>query len=471
MLEDICRRVNSRSHISATISVIRIIGGRRLRLSGWGKYPVIEAEVGSAGTQDTLAEVVSRLSAWGFIPRGMGRSYGDSSLASHVLNMLRLDRMLAFDGERGLLKCEAGLSLEDILEIFVPRGWFLPVVPGTKFVTVGGAIASDVHGKNHHRDGSFCSHVESLDVMLADGTIVTCSPDENPELFHAVCGGMGLMGVVVRAVIRLRKVPSAYIRQVTYAARNLEEVMDLFIRHSGATYSVAWLDCVERGRGMGRSILMLGEHAQPDEFPGGRRPFQTRKPIGLSVPFDLPGFILNPTTVKAFNALYYWRKSSRASSSVISYEPFFFPLDSIHNWNRIYGKRGFVQYQFVLPFEAGKSGLTEILDRVSRRGTGSFLAVLKLFGEGNDNLLSFPMKGWTIALDFPVNDSLWRFLDELDRIVLDHGGRLYLAKDARMTAETFRAGYPGFEEFSSLKRKYDSGNTFRSLQATRLGLV
>ncbi len=441
-----------------------------MRISGWGKYPVVDAELGSAASEAEVRSAVEKEDG-ALIARGLGRSYGDSSLSQRVLSMLRLDRMLAFDEEQGRLKCEAGVTLSDILDVFAPRGWFLPVVPGTRFVTVGGAISADVHGKNHHRDGSFCDFVESMEVMLASGETRTCSPDENTELFRAVCGGMGLMGIVLRAVLRLRRIETVYIKQKNIAAPNLDTMLDLFHEHEAATYSVAWIDCVARGGSMGRSVLMLGEHARTEDLPAFARPFKVRKKTPLSVPVDFPGFVLNPLTVKAFNELYYWRQSSKKGESVAPYGPFFHPLDNVLNWNRIYGKNGFAQYQFVLPVEAGKEGMAEVLRRISAQGTGSFLAVLKLFGDENANLLSFPRKGYTLALDFPVRPGLFEFLDELDRIVLDHGGRLYLAKDVRMSSGTFRIGYPRAGEFVELKHRLDGNGLFRSLQAERLEIL
>jgi FAD/FMN-containing dehydrogenase len=438
-----------------------------MKISGWGKYPLIDANVMTARSVRELREGLAAVSP--VIPRGLGRSYGDSSLSENILSLLRLNRMLAFDEEAGVLTCEAGVSLGEVEEVFVPRGWFLPVVPGTKFVTVGGAIASDVHGKNHHKEGAFSDHVLSLELLLPDGSVQNCSPEENRELFRATCGGMGLTGVILSARFRLKSIQTAFIRQHTVKAADLDEIMDLFDANRDVTYSVAWIDCLARGAGLGRSVLMLGEHAEPDELrgEGARNPLRLPAKRKLGVPFSFPGFALNSLTVKGFNAVYF-RKQSRESFSLVDYDTFFHPLDFVHDWNRIYGTRGFTQYQVVLPLASSREGLKEILTRIGRKRMGSFLSVLKLFGRGNDNLLSFPMEGYTLALDFPMSRSLPGFLDDLDRVVLDSGGRLYLTKDVRMGGSMFRAGYEGAEAFRELRRSIDPEGRLSSLQSRRL---
>jgi len=426
-------------------------------LSGWGKYPVVESEVLGFSSETELRE---RLGVHGVIAQGLLRSYGDSALSEHAITSLRFNRFLSFDPATGLLSCESGVSLSDMLDVFVPRGWFLPVTPGTKFVTLGGAIASDVHGKNHHRSGSFCSHIESMDVMFPSGQVQTCSPSENPELFRATCGGMGLTGVILRATLRLVPIESAYIDQETIRARDLSHIMELFESSTGWTYSVAWIDCLTSGKSLGRSIMMRGEHASGGSLtlPGRRK---------LNVPINFPGFVLNSLSIRAFNMLYYAKAPSQASKGVVDYDSFFYPLDSVNNWNRIYGARGFTQYQFVLPLNASKEGMEKILKRITASGMGSFLAVLKLFGP-QEGLMSFPMEGYTLALDFPIRRGLFELLDELDRMVVDYGGRLYLTKDVRMSAATLRSSYKGLNEFLSLREKYDPGGRLSSLQSRRL---
>ncbi len=428
-------------------------------ISGWGRYPVIEAKVDLPQTPGSL--VVSGKDS--LVARGLGRSYGDSSLAAHVLDTRYLDHFLAFDEETGTVTCEAGVSLAEVLRVFVPRGWFLPVTPGTKFVTVGGAIASDVHGKNHHVDGCFSDHVHSFRLMLADGKTVTCSRDENAELFHATAGGMGLTGVILEATFGLKRINSAYIDEIVLKAANLDEVFGLFAEHQSATYSVAWIDCLSTGDSLGRSLLMVGEHADDGRLELSRKQ-------GLPMPVDLPGPTLNRYTISAFNTLYYNRVQRRRTERTVHYEPFFYPLDGIHNWNRMYGKAGFTQYQFVIPPESGLEGMRDIIRRIAASGKGSFLAVLKAFGDANANHLSFPMRGYTLALDFRIEDGLFPLLDKLDAVVHDLGGRVYLSKDVRMSEATFKRGYARWKEFHDLRVRYGADRVFNSLQSARLGL-
>jgi len=430
-----------------------------MEMTSWGRFPRIDA-VGHAPRNEAALRACV-LAGGEKIAHGMGRSYGDSALNREVILTGGFRYFLDFDTKTGIITCEAGVSLSDIIDVVLPRGWFLPVTPGTRFVSLGGAIASDVHGKNHHLSGSFCDHVIGFDLMMADGAVVRCSRSENEDLFHATCGGMGLTGVILRGSFRLQKVRSCLIRQEIFKAANLSEVIDLFEEKSAWSYSVAWIDCLATGTKLGRSLLMVGEHA--DEGTLFRSPAKT-----LSVPFDFPRFCLNRYSVSAFNHLYHRRKGASKGEQAVSLEHFFFPLDSILNWNRIYGAGGFTQYQFVLPKASGAEGLRTILARIARSGRGSFLAVLKLFGKGNENLLSFPMEGFSLALDFKIEPGLFPLLDELDHIVMDHGGRLYLAKDARMRAGVFRRGYPKWEVFRGIRETYGLAGRFDSLQARRL---
>jgi decaprenylphospho-beta-D-ribofuranose 2-oxidase len=431
-----------------------------VKLSGWGRYPVIEARACAIDDETGLKGCLA--SGAPAIAHGLGRSYGDSALGHSVLLMRPMAKYLAFDPVQGLLTCEAGVSLDEIVRTFLPRGWFLRVTPGTRFITLGGAIASDVHGKNHHKEGCFSSCVQNLELMLPDGRVLTCSPVENGELFRATCGGMGLTGVILRATIALLPVRSGMIDQTVAKAASLERVFELFERHADATYSVAWIDCLAGGACMGRSLLMLGEHAQdgPLEPPAAPR---------ASIPFDLPGWLLNKWSISAFNAIYFNRIKAQQRTDRVPLAPFFYPLDAVTGWNRMYGKAGFTQYQAVLPLEASRAGLALLLRRIARSGLGSFLAVLKLFGQPNDNPLSFPMRGYTLALDFKIVPRLFPLLDELDRIVVDHGGRLYLSKDARMSPATLRAGYPSLDSFLELRARLGL-TAFQSLQSQRLGI-
>lgn len=430
----------------------------------------MEAKTKSFRGADDLKSVFAEFPD--LISRGLGRSYGDASLAERIITTLRSNRMLVFDQEKGIIRCESGTSLSDILEVIVPKGWFLPVTPGTKYVTVGGAIAADVHGKNHHMEGTFTDHVVSMDVALADGSICTCSRETNSDLFHAVCGGMGLTGVILNATFSLKKIETAYIRQDTLKAHNLDEVMDMFEENRGYTYSVAWIDCLAAGVRSGRSIVMLGEHARREEIGGKAassplRPVEKRK---LNVPFSFPSFALNRLSVSAFNFLYYNKSHGLQRRDIIDYDSFFYPLDAIHNWNRIYGRRGFTQYQCVFPKDMSRKALKILLEKINESGVVPFLAVLKLFGKRNNNVLSFPMEGYTLAVDFPITSPLFKFLEELDQVVLAHGGRLYLAKDARMSEGMFKKSYEDAGKFRELKHRFDPANKFRSLQSGRLGI-
>ena len=432
-----------------------------MELHGWGRYPRVQAQLVSPRSPVHAAQALAEPGS--LIARGLGRSYGDSSLAPRVMAMRPWDRYRAFDAETGVLDCDAGVSLKDILETFVPRGWFLPVTPGTRYVTVGGAIAGDVHGKNHHVDGSFSRHVTRIELMLGSGETLVATPSSHAELFEATCGGMGLTGIVLSASLRLMRVGSSDIVQTTHKLPSLGAVLEAFEQHSQARYSVAWIDCLARGPNLGRSLLTLGEHAADGPLHASAKP-------PLPVPIDLPAALLNPLTVGAFNALYYGRVRSAQSTRRVPFESFFYPLDALGHWNRLYGKPGFVQYQFVLPKASGAAGLRQIVERIAASGRGSFLAVLKAFGPGNHSPLSFPQEGYTLALDFKAEAAVFELLDQLDLLVLAHGGRLYLAKDARMSEATFKRGYPRWTEFEALRARYHAIGHFASAQSKRLGL-
>ena len=439
------------------------------QIANWGNFPIIETDEKSFSFTEQLRDTLVKSND--VIARGNGRCYGDASLARNTISTLKYDKILSFDIEKGIFECQSGITLDKVLEVIVPQGWFLPVTPGTKFITVGGAVASDVHGKNHHVDGSFSNHVLEMDVLLSDGKIVTCSPNNNSDLFWATCGGMGLTGVITRVVFDLKKIETAYIKQKQVKAENLEELIHLFDQYSHYTYSVAWIDCLKKGKNFGRSILILGEHAKVGELNEEQRktPLKLPKKKQITFPINLPSFVLNQYSVKAFNFLYYSKNTKKEINNIVSYEPFFYPLDAILHWNRGYGKKGFVQYQFVLPLES-KEGLIKILHKISEKGLGSFLAVLKVFGK-QDDLISFPMEGFTLALDFPVRNGLLPFLDELDEIVLQYNGRIYLSKDARMKPEIFWRSYSKANEFKNIVRKYNPDYKINSLQAHRLNIT
>lgn len=439
------------------------------QITNWGNYPALDSEERKFTLLEEVRGYVQTTD--GFIPRGNGRCYGDASLATKTICTTKFDKILSFDRQNGVFECQSGITLDQVLEVIVPKGWFLPVTPGTKFITVGGAVASDVHGKNHHVDLCFSHHVEEMDILLNNGSLVTCGPNREADLFEATCGGMGLTGVITRIKFRLKKIETSYIRQRQVKAANLEEVLHLFEEYKDYTYSVAWIDCLKKGKQFGRSILILGEHAVPADLneQQQKHPLQLPKKKQIVFPFSLPSWVLNTFTVKAFNFLYYGKNFKKVIDRIVNYEPFFYPLDAILHWNRGYGRKGFIQYQFVIPLES-KQGLIGILQMISDKGMGSFLAVLKVFGK-QESLIGFPMEGYTLALDFPVRKGLFEFLDELDKIVLQYGGRLYMSKDARMKPEILQSGYKQLPRFLSIIRKYNPGAKIRSVQSERLLLT
>lgn len=431
------------------------------RLHGWGRYPVVQARVSMPTDIQTCRQAIDAAPA--VIARGNGRSYGDSASNADVIEVLRMDRFASFDRDSGVVRVAAGMTIRELLSVTMSAGWFVAVSPGTAYVTIGGAIASDVHGKNHHHAGTFGQHVLSMTIMLADGSCVTASPTEHAELFHATCGGMGLTGIIIDATLQLIPIGSTLIQQSTYKAGSLSEICALFDAHADATYSVAWIDCLARDKALGRSVLMLGEH----EASGTLAPLT---PPRARVPFSMPAALLNRMTLKLFNAAYYarFRNASRQSVQAMSY---FYPLDAVQDWNKLYGRGGFVQYQFVVPKQDGELHLRRMLGKISASGQGSFLAVLKQFGEGNANLLSFPMAGYTLALDFKVSSTVFALIRELDAMLLEAGGRVYLTKDALMSEAMFKSSYPNWESFESIRQQYGAVGRFASDQSRRLGLA
>ncbi|PWN68899.1 FAD-linked oxidase [Chryseobacterium phosphatilyticum] len=401
------------------------------KVTNWGNFPIVEKEMRSEDSFKKIKEFV--LNHNEVIARGNGRCYGDASLGETIFSTKKLNKFISFDRLNGIIECEAGVLLSDVLEISVPQGYFLYVTPGTKFVSVGGAIASDVHGKNHHAEGCFSEYVIEFKLMTENGEIITCSREENSEKFWATIGGMGLTGIILTAKFKLKNIESAYIRQESIKADNLDEIFRLFDESESWTYTVAWIDCLQKGQNIGRSILMRGEHAFQHELPQnlGKTPLRLKKKLQPTVPFYFPGFVLNALTVKIFNWLYYKKQTKKEVKNFIDYETFFYPLDAINDWNKIYGKSGFIQYQMVIPKNTGKEGMKKILETIAKSGNGSFLAVLKLFGKDNPQAYnSFPVEGYTLALDFKVNSKLKKLVDQLDSIVQEFGGRIYLTKDS-----------------------------------------
>jgi FAD/FMN-containing dehydrogenase len=409
----------------------------------WGRYPRAQHDsVYKVYWTDQVEPILAAARPESCLPYGLGRSYGDACLNSgrNLIDCARLDRMLSFDRQTGRLWCEAGVSLAEILRVAVPAGWFLPVTPGTKFVTVGGAIANDVHGKNHHRAGTFGLHLARVQVCRSDAGVVECSPWENTDLFCATVGGLGLTGVILTAEIQLKSIPGDRIEAEAIPFQSLAGFQMLAEESDKEfEYTVAWIDSFS-GEQL-RGIFYRGNHAR------GFHPAGTKR-SGPKIPFAAPDFLLNRYGLKLFNAAYYRWKARRSGRSTVGFDPFFYPLDSIRNWNLLYGARGFLQYQFVIP-ETASDALQEILGRINRDGMGSFLAVLKRFGAvRSPGMMSFPRPGLTLALDLPMRgERTLQLLERLDEMVVRAGGAIYPAKDARMSPETFAASFPAASEF------------------------
>ena len=446
--------------------------GSRRPLSGWGRTAPTVAEVVAPGSADEVAELVAAAGPRGVVARGLGRSYGDpaQNAGGRVLDLRGLDRVLDVDLPGARVTVEAGASLDRLLHLLLPLGLFVPVTPGTRNVTVGGAIAADVHGKDHHVSGSFGDHVERLDLLLADGSVRTVGPELEPDLFWATVGGMGLTGVVLRAVLRMRRVETASVLVDTERASDLGDLMArLTATDAQYTYSVAWVDCLARGRSLGRAVLTRGWPATREQLPEGARPaalsFSARP--RLSAPDAFPPGLVNRLTVGVLNELW-WRKAPQERrGQVQGIAPFFHPLDGIGSWHRAYGARGFAQYQFVVPFGAERA-VEQALEVL--QATVPALAVLKRFGPGNPGPLSFPTPGWTLAVDVPLTAGTGAVLRRLDDVVLAAGGRVYLAKDARLDASSLRAMYPDLPRWQDVRRRVDPDRTFSSDLARRLDL-
>lgn len=415
----------------------------------WGRYPKRPQTVHPIMWPGELPSLLATWDHGRSLPFGCGRSYGDSCLAEsdHLIGMRGLDRFISADWDTGRIKAQAGLTLADLIAASLRRGWFVPVTPGTKFVTLGGAIANDVHGKNHHVMGTFGRHVREIELYRSDEGVIRCSRQERPELFAATIGGLGLTGVILSVELQLRPVESGLIAQRSIKFGNLDEFFALSREHDRAhEYTVAWVDCLATGTRVGRGHYITGDHTEGDD----RRPARAGR---LSVPFDPPISLVNSWSLRGFNTLYYHRQRRRVNRAIVGYDPFFYPLDKLLAWNRMYGRKGFQQYQCVVPSPGARDSIGAIMGEIARSGMGSFLSVLKQCGAlASPGLMSFPMAGTSLALDFPQREpGISRLFARLDTIVHEAGGRLYPAKDAHMTATHFRQAYPGWQEVEALR--------------------
>lgn len=431
------------------------------RFRSWGRYPrVAQQHVVSVNWRSEIPrlELLDRP----VLPFGQGRSYGDACLneGGVLLDTSGLRRFISFDQDNGVLSCEAGITLGEILALTVPCGWILPVIPGTKFVSVGGAIANDIHGKNHHRVGSFGCYVRQLELLKSNGDRVLCSRESRPELFAATIAGLGLTGLILSAELQLQRIQTAFVETERIRFGRLEDFFEISQASDGTwEYTVAWIDCLASGRKLGRGFFLRGSHANRDAAAGARQ----RPRITLYVPFGAPHFLLNRYAIKAFNACYRAGQPTRVRKQLAHYEAFFFPLDGVRNWNRLYGKRGFLQYQCVVPPAAGREAIRELLERVTRSRRAPFLAVLKRFGlRAAPGLLSFARPGVTLAMDFPFQGRpTLELCTELDTVVAHAGGAAYPAKDARMSPEHFASFFPNRDEFRTYIDPQFSSNFWR----------
>jgi decaprenylphospho-beta-D-ribofuranose 2-oxidase len=409
------------------------------KVANWGNYPTSYSIIYSPENIEELRSIVSENKQ--FIARGNGRCYGDSSLAKHIVSTLRLNKVIHFDQNKGVLECESGILLKDVLELIVPSGYFLPVTPGTKLITLGGALSSNIHGKNHHIEGCFSNFVNSIKLMDEFGELHHLIPSD--ELFQKTAGAMGKTGIIVSIEFRLKKIETSYIKLRTILAKNYAEVIQLMQENKNVTYSVAWIDCLASKNKMGRSVLLLGEHATKNEISSKiKNPLEVHKKAKISLFFYFPSFIINNLFVKIFNFLYY-HKSLKSTSKIVHYDSYFFPLDIVNNWNRIYGKKGFLEYQMVFPKIHAEIGIKKALELLTKYNSASFLSVIKSFGDTSPtDYLNYPIEGITLGLDLKISNRVWSLLDELDQLIAQYNGKTYLAKDARINKLNFEKQYP-----------------------------
>ena len=430
---------------------------KRIVLKSWGNLLRVKAWAYSLKKVEELKKSINDQQ---FIPYGNGRSYGDCALNDVVVQTKTYNKIIDFNPETGIIKCQSGVLLYEILEKVLPTQWFFKVTPGTGYVTIGGAVAADVHGKNHYKEGCFSEGILSLTLLLPNGDTRECSPAVNQDLFRATCGGHGLTGVITAVELQLKRIESAYVLSKTIKTNHLKETLRVFEDNKDATYLVAWLDGFATGKFLGRSLVYIGDHAVDGDF-------SIKQPFAMRIPFNFPNLVLNKWTMRWFNNYRFFMAKEVVKK--VPLHNYFYPLDSIKDWNKVYGKHGFIQYQCVIPMQCKLQGIEAILNTITKSKFTPYLNVLKVLGEANSNFLSFPLKGYTLALDFKISDGLYDFLEELDAIVSSFGGRVYLAKDIRMSQRFFEKSYPDLQEFKQLRKSYKL-EQLSSLQSKRLGI-
>ena len=442
------------------------------KIENWGRNPVIKSNVLYFENINQLSNQISSQSK--LITFGNGRSYGDASLQDTILNTRRFNSLISFDEKEGILHCQSGILIDEILRVFVPKGWFMPVTPGTKFITIGGAVAADVHGKNHHLDGSFSNHIIELEVMKANGEVIKCSRKDNVDFYNITIGGMGLSGTILSVKFLLRKIETSYIIKESKRLNSLESIMDEFELNGDWRYSVGWIDGFSKGKNLGKGIFFKGNHASINDLNNyyqKNNPLKAHKNNRIKIPFNCSKNILNPIIGKLFNFINLVIHNYKGSSSIVHYDKFFYPLDKISNWNSLYGKDGFYQYQFVLPYNVSRNIFKKMFKVIFKYKIPSYLIVIKLFGD-QKNFMSFPMKGFTVTFDFPNHKNILSLFGVLDKIVEENGGRLYLAKDRHMNAKMFENTYENAKDFKNSIAILNNGKPkFSSLLSDRLEIT